>query len=197
MGPWEIAPFNTALWPLFACVVLFLFGIWLGKRPAKHYDIWQRRETSPASPPPSKPAPSYDDVPTVRLSASQRIDRLHRVVTLSVATHVDLLDLTFDRIPRLRLALKGIEGAQGDTEFARIHIDLGGAVAGCGSLVKEVAVNEFLLPRAIHDEQRCSILHFHGQGDAVNFLRVKVLRFNAEQRSVELDVLHVCSKWDG
>jgi hypothetical protein len=61
--------------------------------------------------------------------------------------------------------------------------------------VKEIGANCFLVPRATQDEQRSSILHFHGQKEVVNFLRIKVLQLYPAEQSAEIDVLHVCGQW--
>jgi len=134
------------------------------------------------------------------------MDRLHRMVSLTVGEHVDLLEFTFDHIPRLRITLVAIEKIGSEkiatddhntlpVEYARMQIELGGDIAGCGSLVKEVGINQFLVPRATQDEQRSSILHFDGKGNAAGFLRIKVLRFNTADQSVEVDVLQVYGQW--
>ena len=53
------------------------------------------------------------------------------------------------------------------------------------------------MPPATQDEQRSSILHFHGKDDIVNFLRIKVLRLNVEESTADIDVLHVSGHWMG
>lgn len=136
----------------------------------------------------------YTNAPTVRLTDTQRIDRLHRIVSLKAGEHADLTDLTFGRVPQLRVALAGIEQEAGQ-DFAHITIELGGAVASCGDSVKELKQNSFLVPRAKHDEQRSSILYFCGKTDAVSFLQVKVRQLNAIEQSAAIDVLHVKGRW--
>jgi len=131
------------------------------------------------------------------LSDTQRIDRLHRIVTLHTGEKADLNELTFGRLTRLQIAFAGIDHQAGQ-DFAHIKIELGGPVAGCGSLVQEVAENEFLVPRAAPDDQRYYILHFCGKGgDAVSFLQVKVRQINAVEQSAAIDVLHVRGRWAG
>jgi hypothetical protein len=136
----------------------------------------------------------YTDAPTVRLTDTQRIDRLHRLVSLKTGEHADLLDLTFGRLPRLSVALAGIEHESGQ-DFAHIQIELGGAAAGCGAGVKELEQNHFLVPRALPDDQRCSILYFCGKPDAVSFLQIKVKRLDPVEQSAAIDVLHVRGRW--
>ncbi len=181
-----------AYWPILLAAALMLLGVWLGTSARSRNAHTSRLPAATGSDAHEySPAFASGDAPTIRVSDSNRVDRLHRTLTLLVGEPVDLLDLTFDRIPRLRLTFNGF-----DRDHARIAIELGGAVAGCGSLVKEVAPNQFLVPRAIQDEQRASILHFHGKGEVVNFLRVKVTQLHAERQAVDVDVLHVCGQWN-
>jgi hypothetical protein len=193
MEPSEAALLTDTPWPLALAMAALALGFWW----------FRRRRAAPLERSPggnATPASlTYSDAPTVRIDVSQRIDRLHRVVSLKVGQHADLLDLTFDRIPRLRVELQAIErhGVAGTTspDYARIAVELGGAIAGCGSLVKEVGDNCFLVPRATADEHRCSILYFHGREEVVNFLRIKVLQLYPADHSAEIDVLHVCGQW--
>ncbi len=138
----------------------------------------------------------YTNAPTVRLTDTQRIDRLHRIVNMKSGEYADLNDLTFGRLPRLRLVLKGIENESGQ-DFAHIKIDLGGATARCGDAVKEIMENSFLVPKVSTDEQRSSILYFCGKPDAVSFLQVKVKQLNAVDHSAAIEVLHVRGRWEG
>jgi hypothetical protein len=186
----------TAIIALSIAAAAFAFATWRAK---------QRRAQPSIETFAPQPAPivAKGDAPTVRVGESQRIDRLHKILTLKSGEHDDLLDLTFDGIPRLRISLANVEQIDADEKFpttrdcARIHLELSGAIAGCGALVKEVAINQFLVPQATPDEQRCSILHFHGKDDIVNFLRIKVLRLNVEQSTADIDVLHVSGHWAG
>ena len=139
---------------------------------------------------------SYSDAPTIRLTDTQRIDRLHRVLPLKAGEQIDLHDLTFGRLAKLHIVFKGIEHQSGQ-DFVHIKIDLGGPVAGCGSLVQELAENDFLVPRAAPDDQRYSVLHYVGKTDAVSFLQIKVRQINAVDQTAALDVLHVRGRWAG
>ncbi|HYM36495.1 MAG TPA: hypothetical protein VET48_13940 [Steroidobacteraceae bacterium] len=127
---------------------------------------------------------------TMRLTDTQRIDRLHRVVTLTAGQSADLKDLSFGRLTKLSVAFDGVEHARGQ-DFAHIKVELGGATANCGASVEELSDNEFLVPRATTDEQRCSIHYICGKADAVSFLQLKVQKINPEQKSAAIDVLHV------
>jgi hypothetical protein len=196
------ASMGVPAWLVFVGLIAAAAALWAVFR------RWRRTRSSPtldlvAAPSAPQPVVARGDTPTIRLGDSQRIDRLHKVISLQAGEYVDLLDLTFDQIPRLRITFINVERVEGDEQHpaprdcARIHLELGGAIAGCGALVKEVAVNQFLVPRATQDEHRCSILHFHGKDDLVNFLRVKVLNLDSERQSVDVDVLHVSGQWAG
>lgn len=178
-------------WPILAAVALVLAGVWLGRNARNGHSSFHP-STAGANRAESESPPAFaaSDAPTIRLGDSHRVDRLHRALSLKAGQHVDLLDRTFDGMPRLRIGFIHFED-----QFARIHIELGGAVAGGGSLVKQVAPNQFLVPRASDDEQHASILHFQGRSDVINILRVKVTRMDTEQHSVDVDVLHVCGNW--
>jgi hypothetical protein len=131
-----------------------------------------------------------DFMSTMRLSDTQRIDRLHRLVTLSTGEKADLKDLSFDRLTKLAVTFRGIEQARGQ-DFARIKLELGGASADCGISVKEVGDNDFLVPRAAPDDPRCVIHYMSGKGDAVSFLQVKVQKIDPVKGSAAIDVLHL------
>jgi len=133
---------------------------------------------------------SWKEKPPVDLTDTQRIDHLHRHILLKAGEHADLKELTFGRLPRLRVSFAGIEHESGQ-EYARIKVELGGATADCGKSVQELGENDFLVPRATHDEQHCSIHYTCGKSDAVSFLQVKVSKFDALAQSAAIDVLHV------
>jgi hypothetical protein len=134
--------------------------------------------------------PIRKDPSTMNLSDTQRIDQLHRVVSLQAGEHADLKDLTFDRLSRFRVLFAGIEHESGQ-DFAHIKVELGGATADCGSAVQELGENDFLVPRATLDDQQCSIHYMCGKNDAVSFLQIKVPRFDEVAQSAKIDVLHV------
>ncbi len=184
----EFSLWGPYAWLVYITAAVFVVGVWIGHR--------HRSNTPPAPAPKVKPALTHEDVPTVRLQDAQRVDRLHKVLSLTAGQHVDLLEMTFDKIPKLRIELRRVEPMDLGKDYARIHIELGGASASCGSLAKETGPNEYLLPRAGGDEQRSSILYFHGKDEVVNLLRVKVLHLSVQRQTAEVDVLHVCSRWE-
>src|SRR5215831_4795566 len=179
---------SSVTWPLYVAAALLLLGLWIAR-----FQSW-RKSQHDAPDLPSVGAQGglvYTDAPTVRVGDSQRIDRLHRVITLKAGQRVDLLDVTFDRIPRLRIALRGIEStSESNRDYARLNVELGGARAGCGSLVKELEPNDFLAPVVSQEEQPSSIVYFAGQGEAISFLRIKIVRIDASLQSADIDVLH-------
>ena len=128
--------------------------------------------------------------PPVNLTDTQRIDHLHRLVSLKAGEHADLKELTFGRLPQFRIAFAGVENASGQ-DYAHLTIELGGATADCGTAVQELGDNDFLVPRAAHGDQHSTIHFTCGKSDAVSFLQVKVLQFDAVKKSASIDVLHV------
>jgi len=179
-------------WPILAAAALVLAGVWLGRNARNgHAGFHASTAGRKSAQVDSMPAFAASDAPTIRVGDAHRVDRLHRELTLKSGQHTDLLDRTFDGVPRLRIGF-----IQFEDQFARIHVELGGAVAGSGSLVKEVAPNQFLVPRATDDEQHASILHFQGGNELINILRIKVTQMRPEQHSIDLDVLHVCGNWN-
>jgi hypothetical protein len=179
--------FGSPAWLIYAIAALFLTSIVLLKiyfSKAKPQPKKRRKRSSGSD------DAVQDFMSTMRLSDTQRIDRLHRVVTLTVGQKADLADLSFGRLPKLIVSFGGVEQARGQ-DFARVKIELGGATADCGTAVKEVADNDFLLPRALPDDQRCAIHYMCGTGDAVSFLQIKVQKIDPVARSAAIDVLHL------
>jgi hypothetical protein len=132
----------------------------------------------------------WKEKPPVDLTDTQRIDHLHRNVSLKAGEHADLKELTFGRLSKLRVAFAGVEHSSGQ-EFAHIKVELGGATADCGKSVQELGDNDFLVPRAANGDQHTSIHYTCGQKDAVSYLQVKVLQIDALKQSASIDVLHV------
>jgi len=126
----------------------------------------------------------------VDLTDTQRIDQLHRRLSLKAGEHADLKDLTFGRLAKFHIVLAGIEHASG-RDFARIKIELGGATADCGPSVQEVGPNEFLVPRAGVQAQNCSIHYMLGRADAVSYLQIQVPQVDPVNLSASIDVMHV------
>jgi hypothetical protein len=187
----DVTVFGFAAWRIVLVVTLLL------SYAAFKIHSMRRTKVSPVGAPgraSGEPGLVYTNAPTVRLTDTQRIDRLHRLVSLKAGEEADLKDLTFGRMPQLRVAFTGIEHERGQ-DFAHIKVDLGGAAAGCGADVKELKENHFLVPRALPDDQRSCILYFCGKPDAVSFLQVKVRRLDAVEQCAAIDVLHVRGRW--
>jgi hypothetical protein len=169
-----------------ATAALILSGVLLKWVWPKKATAQKKRSRRPAS----NDGGVQDFMSTMRLSDTQRIDRLHRVVTLAIGEKADLKELSFDRLPKLSVSFNGVEHARGQ-DFARIKLELGGATADCGQSVKEVGDNDFLVPRAAPDDPRCVIHYMSGKGDAVSFLQVRVQKIDPVERSAAIDVLHL------
>ena len=136
----------------------------------------------------------YNDTPTVRVVDSQRVDRLRKIVQLASGAHVDILEPHSSAEPRFRITLKGVmERAQ--ILSAHIAVDFRGTSVSCGPLVEEVAPNEFILSRALRDEPRSSVFHYHERGDALDFMRIKVRSIDPEAKTAEIDVMQVQGHW--
>jgi len=177
--------FGFPAWGIYAAVALVLGYVllkiyWSKKTPRKK----QRRQSGGAD------GAVQDFMSTVRLSDTQRIDRLHRVVTLVIGEKVDLKDLSFGRMSKFAVTFKGVEHAGGQ-DFAHIKLELGGAAADCGKSVDELGENDFLVPHATPDDPRCSIHYTSGTGEAVSFLQIKVQKIDPDERSAAIDVLHL------
>lgn len=134
--------------------------------------------------------PAGAEKPAVNLTDTQRIDQLHRRLSLKAGERADLKDLTFGRLAKFNIVLAGIEHASG-RDFAHIKVELGGATADCGSAVQEIGENDFLVPRAMLPGQQCSIHYMCGRADAVSYLQVQVPQINPVDGSAAIDVLHV------
>lgn len=135
----------------------------------------------------------YQDAPTVRVVDSQRVDRIRKLVRLSVNEWVDILENRGGPLPRFRITLKEI--IDGDTPAVRLAVQYGGTPLSCGPLVKELGHNEFILPRVAREEPRSAILHFHERGDALDFMRVKLRGVDAATNTAEIDVMQVSGHW--
>jgi hypothetical protein len=136
----------------------------------------------------------YHDAPTVRVTESQRVDRMRKLLRLVPGEHVDVIENRGSPIARFRITLKAI-GQQDDGPTAHIVVSFGGTQVSCGPSVEEVGHNEFILPRAGRDEPRTSIFHYHERGDALDFMRIKLRGIDAESGAAEIDVMQVSGNW--
>jgi len=135
----------------------------------------------------------YNDAPTVRVVDSQRVGRMRKVVRMTAGESVDILEHHMGTTPPFRITL--LELTERDGPAARIAVEFGGTRLSCGPAVREVAVNEFVLPRATREEPRSSIFHFDERGDALDFTRIKLRTIDAASSTAELDVLQVSGHW--
>lgn len=186
------APFLLADLPKLLCLVIALAGVSLAAT------IWWRRHRSTAVANMIRAARAgggivYQDAPTVRVVDAQRVDRIRKIVRLSAGEHIDILDSRAAPIPRFRVTVKEI--VQGDAPAVRVLVEYGGTTLSCGPAVKELGVNDFLLPRAARDESRSSILYFHERGDALDFMRIKLRSVDPPSRTAEIDVMQVSGNW--
>lgn len=136
----------------------------------------------------------YNDAPTVRVVDSQRVDRLRKIVQLTSGAHVDILEPQSGAEPRFRITLKSVM-ERAETPAAHIAVEFRGTSLSCGPLVEELAHNEFVLPRALRDEPRSSVFHYHERGDALDFMRIKVRSIDPKAQTAEIDVMQVQGHW--
>jgi hypothetical protein len=134
----------------------------------------------------------YHDAPTVRVVDPQRVDRRRKIVRLTVGEHVDVLETAEGLEPRFRLTLKSVSRM---ADAAHIAVAFGGTRVSCGPLVQEQSANEFIVPRALRDEPRSSVFHYHERGTALDFMRVKVRSLDAAAGTAELDVMQISAHW--
>ncbi|HEY5808902.1 MAG TPA: hypothetical protein VIT67_13085 [Povalibacter sp.] len=166
---------------------------WRRHRPSAYVGMSRRNDTPPR-------AITYRDTPTVRVSDSQRIDRLRKIVRLNPGQHVDLLENVADPAviggaPRFRISLKRVVRMDDGTALAHIAVDFGGAAVSCGPLVEEIAFNEFVLPRASRDEPRNCVFHYQENGDSLSFMRLKLRGVDMDADVAEIDVMQVEGQW--
>jgi hypothetical protein len=173
-----------------AAALLLLYGVlrihWRREEAKRQSDAANTTPSEPNVPAPHK----WKTRPPVDLTDTQRIDHLHRNISLKVGEHADLKELTFGRLPKFRVAFAGVEHSSGQ-DLAHIKIELGGATADCGKSVQELGDNDFLVPRGTQGDQHCSIHYTCGKTDAVSFLKVNVSQLDAAKQSASIDVLHV------
>ena len=134
----------------------------------------------------------YNDAPTVRVVESQRVDRRRKIVRLSAGEHIDILETLEGMEPRFRITLKSVVRM---ADAAHIAVAFGGTRVSCGPLVQEQSTNDFIVPRALKDESRSSVFHYHEKGTALDFMRIKVRSIDAAAGTAELDVVQVAAHW--
>jgi hypothetical protein len=137
---------------------------------------------------------AYRDTPTIRISDSQRVDRVRKVVRLAAGEHVDVVDSRPGQPSRFRISVKRLVACEG-CDVAHIAVDFGGATVSCGPLVEELAFNEYALARASRDEPRNCVYHYEENGDALDFMRIKLSAIEAAAGWAELDVMQVSGHW--
>lgn len=136
----------------------------------------------------------YNDSPTVRVVDAQRVDRLRKIVQLTAGSHVDVLEVPAGVAPRFRIMLKAVLESD-PAPAAHIAVEFCGAQLSCGPLVREVALNEFIVPRTARDEPRSAVFHYHERGDALDFMRIKVRALDPRAGTAEIDVMQVLGHW--
>ena len=141
----------------------------------------------------------YRDTPTIRVPASQRIDRLRKIVRLLPGEHVDILEnpagAPIVTPPRFRITLKSVIRLDDGSVAAHITVGFGGAAVSCGPLVEETGFNEFVLPRAARDEPRNCVFHYQHRDDSFDFMRIKLRGLDMDADIAELDVLQMSEHW--
>ncbi|HEY8537440.1 MAG TPA: hypothetical protein VIL28_01155 [Steroidobacteraceae bacterium] len=141
----------------------------------------------------------YHDAPTVRVidtprTDSQRVDRVRKIVRVTVGEFVDILPHEAGPVARFRITLKNLL-TDGDAPAARIVVEYGGTTLSCGPLVQELGHNDFVLPRTSRDDPRTSVVYFHERGDTLDFMRIKLRNIYPDSQTAEIDVMQVCGNW--
>lgn len=157
--------------------------------------LYWRRQHAHASPARGTAAPGsivYRDAPTVRVNDSQRVDRTRKLVSVKAGESVDVLATAVGMPTRFRITVKDI--VAGD-DAVHVMVEFGGTQLSCGPLVKEIAFNEFVLPRGTRDEHRSSIFYYHERGDSLEFMRIKLKSADINTGAVELDVMQLHGHW--
>lgn len=157
--------------------------------------LYRQRAAAHAMQRAAAPAPGkiiYSDSPTVRVVDSQRVDRRRKIVRLAAGEHIDILETPEGMEPRFRITLKAVVRM---ADAAHITVAFGGTRVSCGPLVQEQSVNEFIMPRALRDEPRSSVFHYHENGSSLDFMRIKVRSLDATAGTAELDVMQIAAHW--
>ena len=181
----------SAQLPLLVCLAVavaagLVAAIFLHRQRAAHAIAMQRAAA------PAAGKIIYGDAPTVRVSDSQRVDRLRRIVRLTAGEHVDILETPDGMEPRFRITLKSVVRM---ADAAHIAVAFGGTRVSCGPLVQEQSTNEFIVPRALRDESRSSVFHYYEKGSSLDFMRIKVRSLDAAAGTAELDVMQIAAHW--
>jgi hypothetical protein len=134
----------------------------------------------------------YRDAPTIKVTESQRIGRVRKLVRLRVGESSDILSTAEGLPPRFRVLLGEV-----GSDTAQISVEFGGTQVSCGPLVEETGFNEFTLPRATRDEHRCSVYYYRERGDSLEFMRIRLKHADAAAGSAELDVMQLTGHWPG
>lgn len=184
--------FNLAQLPLFLCLAV---AVTAGLVAAMTYMHRQRAAAELAMHRAAAAVPGkivYNEAPTVRVVESQRVDRRRKIVRLTAGEHADILETLEGMEPRFRITLKSLVRM---ADAAHIAVAFGGTRVSCGPLVQEQGTNEFIVPRALKDESRSSVFHYHEKGTALDFMRIKVRSLDAAAGTAELDVVLVAAHW--
>jgi hypothetical protein len=184
--------FNLAQLPLLLCLAV---AVTAGLIAAMSFLHRQRTAADLAMQRAAAAAPGkiiYSDAPTVRVVEAQRVDRRRKIVRLTAGEHIDILETPEGMEARFRITLKSVVRM---ADAAHIAVAFGGTRVSCGPLVQEQSTNEFILPRALRDEPRCSVFHYYENGSSLDFMRIKVRSLDAAAGTAELDVMQIAAHW--
>lgn len=145
-------------------------------------------ETSPTRESRDVIAPSnYEGDRNVRYSAG--------IIKIKNGDYADLPSIRSTLSGNVRLTVKAVELNSVGAPYARIHIDLGGALAAGGDLVKKSGVNEFLVPVKKGEEEDNSIIHIFSPRNCFIFERLYVSHINPHSGEVEIDYVQIYGIW--
>lgn len=155
--------------------------------------------TSPTVPAPQaaiSPEPNAIPAPTTDYT---KVEMERAFFTKRV--HVgDYIDISRDTNRKIRITVKGLSELdipigilnQAEREdVVAITVDLGGAIAYCGSNVKKTAVNEFLVPQLKGDEPLRSVFSFINSKEYSSLIRIAVEHINRPMGIVDITVVHL------
>lgn len=136
----------------------------------------------------SAPATNYSAV---------EMERAYIVKRVHVGDYIDIARASGRSI---RISVKGLDeldvpvGVLNQTEredVVALSVDLGGAIAYCGTNAKRTGVNEFLIPKLSSDEALRSVFSFMNTKDYTSMIRIGVEHINRPAGTVDLNVVHV------